>query len=156
MRTLSAILAGLLVLITLSACANTDQATMAIGEVNQQQLLHDYVSFDESYQNYKLTDDEVAEINRWPTDLHVEVFFGTWCHDSQREVPKFLKIITENNAISNQLFALDYQKSEPSGATLNKNIKYTPTFIVYRNNIEVGRIIERPKQSLTADITAML
>jgi len=55
-----------------------------------------------------------------------------------------------------RLFGLDYTKSEPSGRAKIHDIKYTPTFIVYQNNREIGRIIERPKVSLIADISAML
>jgi hypothetical protein len=35
-------------------------------------------------------------------------------------------------------------------------IKYTPTFIVYQNNQEIGRVIERPKVSLIADINEFI
>ena len=129
---------------------------MAIGEISQQQLLRDHQSFQQSYQIVKLSGTDVTEINTWPRDLQVEVYFGTWCHDSQREVPKFLKILAESSNISTRLFGLDYAKSEPSGTAKSHDIKYTPTFIIYRNNKEIGRIIERPKVSLIADISAML
>ena len=145
-------------LVFVSACANSqvEKNSMAIGEISQKQLMRDHQSFQQSYQIVKLSDAEVAEINTWPKGLQVDVYFGTWCHDSQREVPKFLKILAENSNISTRLFGLDYAKSEPSGAARSHDIKYTPTFIVYQNNKEIGRIIERPQVSLVADISAML
>ncbi|ASP46493.1 thioredoxin family protein [Cognaticolwellia beringensis] len=157
MNKFSAILIGI-ILVFVSACAYSpaEKNSMAIGEISQQQLLRDHQSFQQSYQIVKLSGAEVTEIHTWPRDLQVEVYFGTWCHDSQREVPKFLKILAESSNISTRLFGLDYAKSEPSGTAKSHDIKYTPTFIVYQNNKEIGRIIERPKVSLIADISAML
>lgn len=141
-----------------SACANSqaEKANLAIGEISQQQLLIEHKYFQQNFRMYSLTDEEVIEIKRWPNDLHIAVYFGTWCHDSQQEVPRFLKIINENSKVSSRLIGLDYNKSEPNGTAKSHDIKYTPTFIVYRNNVEIGRIIERPNVSLTADIAAML
>lgn len=158
MRTFSIALFSVILLIAVSVCANSsvDKVTMALGKIKQYQLLRDYGSFEKGYQSYQLTDGEIAQIKTWPSDLHIEVFFGTWCHDSEREVPRFLKILTYNNSISSALIGLDFQKMEPSGVSANKDIKYTPTFVVYRHNKEIGRIIERPQTSLTADISAML
>lgn len=157
MNKLSAMLFSI-IMVVVSACASSqsEKVNLAIGEISQQQLLSDYPYFQQSYRMYNLSDEEIMAIKRWPTDLHVAVYFGTWCHDSQREVPRFLKILNENMSISSRLIGLDYNKSEPNGTAKNRGIKYTPTFIIYRNNKEIGRIIERPKVSITADISAML
>lgn len=157
MKNISSILFSFIVVV-LSACANSESenSSMVIGEIGQQQLLSDYQYFQQSYRMYSLSEEEVLEIKRWPKGLHVEVYFGSWCHDSQREVPRFLKILNETAGMSSRLIGLDYKKSEPKGTAKNHNIKYTPTFIVYRDNKELGRIIERPKVSITADISAML
>ena len=78
------------------------------------------------------------------------------CHDSEREVPKFLKITAQASTLTSRLIGLNYDKLEPGGSAKKHDIRYTPTFVVYQNNKEIGRIIERPKVSLTADISAML
>jgi len=151
-------LSGIITLIALSACANNhvDDTPMAIGNIGQQQLMRDHKSFQQSYQAFSLSEPEIIAIKNWPSNLHVDVYFGSWCHDSQREVPRFLKVVAENSTLSHRLIGLDYDKSEPNGSAKKHDIHYTPTFIIYQNNIEVGRIIERPKVSLTADISAML
>ena len=158
MRALSVIFLSCIVIIVTSACANShvEKATMAIGEVAEQQLLANHKPFQLSYQEFSLSEQEVLGIKNWPSDLHIDVYFGTWCHDSHREVPRFLKIAAENTTISHRLIGLDYEKSEPNGSAKKHGVNYTPTFIVYKNNKEIGRIIERPAISLTADISAML
>lgn len=158
MRTFAAILFSITLLTLISACASShaNDAEMAVGEISSHKLINENKSFMQSYRAFKLSDNDLAEVNRWPNDLHVDVYFGTWCHDSQREVPRFLKIVSEKADLSNRLIGLDYEKSEPSGSAKSHDIKYTPTFVVYQNNKEIGRIVERPKVSLAADISAML
>ncbi len=158
MKTFFTILLSCITLILVSACANNhvEKSTMVIGEVSQQLLITHHQDFRKSYQQFQLSALEVAEIKNWPSNLHIDVYFGTWCHDSVREVPRFLKILAENSTLSHRIIALDYQKSEPNGSAKNHDIKYTPTFVVYQNNKEIGRIIERPAVSLTTDISAML
>jgi len=157
MKRISAVLTSI-ILVIVSACTNTqaEKNSMALGEISQQQLMSNHQSFQKSYQMFNLSDAEVTEVKQWPKDLHVEVYFGSWCHDSEREVPRFLKILAENMSISTRLIGLDYDKSEPNGSAKSHEIKYTPTFIVYQSDKELGRIIERPKVSLIADISAML
>ncbi|AZQ85579.1 thioredoxin family protein [Colwellia sp. Arc7-635] len=157
MRVLSAILLSF-ILVASSACAasHEEKNTMALGEISQQQLVTNYRAFQDGYQKFQLSKAEINQIKRWPDDLHIDVYFGSWCHDSEREVPRFLKMMAENSTLSNRLIGLNYDKLEPGGSAKKHEISYTPTFVVYQNNREIGRIIERPNVSLTADISAML
>lgn len=156
MSTQVTILLSSIILIAVSACSHIDDSHMTIGEVNPQQLMTEHQAFQQSYQQFQLSELDIAVIKTWPSDLHIEVYFGSWCHDSVREVPRFLKIVAENPTISHRLIALNYEKSEPNGSAKKHQIKYTPSFIVYQKDKEIGRIIERPTVSLTTDISAML
>jgi thiol-disulfide isomerase/thioredoxin len=86
------------------------------------------------------------------------LFFGTWCHDSEREVPRLLKLL-ETAGLSDEkltLVGLDYRKRDPEGRAVQFDIRYTPTAIIMREGIEVGRIVERPKTSLREEIIDIL
>lgn len=126
------------------------------GDIKVQQLLSNFPVFEKNYQTYPLDKTEQSIIKQWPNNLNIDVYFGTWCHDSEREVPRLLKIVEDHPHISLNLITLDYQKSEPQGRAMANKIKYTPTFIVYQNNQEIGRVIERPKVSLIADINEFI
>ena len=91
-----------------------------------------------------------------PDDLVIDIYFATWCHDSQREVPRLLKALQTKPDIKINLVSLDYQKQEPTGRAAQAGVKFTPTFIVSREGKELGRIIERPKIDLVSDISAMI
>ena len=161
MKAFTLVLLSIIVLSLLAACANTGaentaSPAIAIGKISQQTLLSKYGTFKESYQAFTLSDSDIALVKSWPSNVRVDVYFGSWCHDSQREVPRFLKLAEQNTQVSYQLIGVDYDKLEPSGSAQNHNIKHTATFVIYQNNEEIGRIVERPTVSLVADISAML
>ena len=72
MRTLVTILLNSIILIAISACTNShkDNSTMAIGEVNQQKLMTEHQGFQQNYQLFQLSDQDIAVIKNWPSDLH--------------------------------------------------------------------------------------
>ena len=124
---------------------------LLVGDITPHKLLGTYPSFRGGYETF-----EVRPLNL-PEDTSVLLFFGTWCHDSEREVPRLLKLL-ETAGLSEDkltLIALDYRKREPEGRATEFNVRYTPTAVFMREGVEVGRIVERPNMSLYEDIKAM-
>ena len=121
------------------------------GDIKVAQLFGAHPGFAQGYETFE---PEPLEL---PEDLTVWLFFGTWCHDSQREVPRLLKLL-EAAGLGDEnlrLIGLDYRKREPRGRAAEFNVRYTPTAIFMRGDVEVGRIVERPNTSLYADIRSM-
>jgi cyclophilin family peptidyl-prolyl cis-trans isomerase/HEAT repeat protein len=83
----------------------------------------------------------------------VEVIMGTWCSDSLREVPKFLRIVDELKsqgvALPATFVAVDRAKEKPV------KVEKVATFIYYRGDRELGRIVERPQALLEDDLLAI-
>jgi thiol-disulfide isomerase/thioredoxin len=80
---------------------------------------------------------------------HVEVYMGTWCADSQREVPKFLRVLDDLQRnfgveIPVRWVAVDRSKHEPANLIAGKSVDKVATFIYYRGDAELGRIVEKP------------
>jgi cyclophilin family peptidyl-prolyl cis-trans isomerase len=80
----------------------------------------------------------------------LEVVLGTWCSDSQREVPKLLKISDLIEAQYGVTLPISYvavsrAKSEPAELVAGRNIEKVATFIYYRDDAELGRIVETPE-----------
>ncbi|GAA6203545.1 thioredoxin family protein [Thalassotalea sp. SU-HH00458] len=134
----------------------TEHDALTVGKIDAQALLSNYQSFHTPHRQFSLSDRQIALVKQWPRSVHIEVYFGTWCHDSQREVPKLLKILSHNQTVTYNLIALDYQKTEPTGVAIKDDIKFTPTFIVFQNKKELGRIIERPKTTLLNDLDEII
>lgn len=134
--------------------ATADRYRYPIGDISQAELLERHEVFKRNYDAYEVT----AAIEGLPADLKVKILFGTWCHDSEREVPRMLKLLAasgvEEDNIS--LISLDIRKEEPEGRAKTLAVRFTPTFIFFSDDVELGRIIERPVESLQADIGAMV
>jgi thiol-disulfide isomerase/thioredoxin len=90
------------------------------------------------------------------------VFMGTWCEDSQRELPHFYKILDHLGIPESRLRVValdnhpDRRKTSPDGAEQGWNIDYVPTFIFLKNGKELGRIVETPLASLERDMINIL
>ena len=126
-----------------------DRYRYPVGDISQSELLQRHEVFKRNYDAYEVP----VGIDGLPADLKVKILFGTWCHDSEREVPRMLKLletfgVKEENV---SLIALDIRKEEPRGRARALGVKLTPTFIFYSGE-EFGRIVERPKKSLLEDI----
>jgi hypothetical protein len=93
-------------------------------------------------------------------NLSVEIFLGTWCGDSRREVPHFFKIVDsfkENPLSKIRLWAVNRDKIIPgSDISLQRNIERVATFIIYRGDRELGRVVEKPSGLLESDILHIL
>jgi thiol-disulfide isomerase/thioredoxin len=87
-------------------------------------------------------------------DVEIRAYMGTWCGDSKREVPKFYKLLdqAEFDQSNLTLIAIDRSKTQPESLVDGYNVMRVPTFIFYRDGKELGRFVERPVETLEADI----
>jgi thiol-disulfide isomerase/thioredoxin len=119
-----------------------------VGDITRAQLFEAYPAFQAQYDDYDVGDISSVMV----AELRIEVLFATWCHDSEREVPRLLKILetagVESSAV--ELVALDFNKTEPKGRAALQGLEYTPTFVFLVAGEEIGRIVERPDTSLEA------
>jgi thiol-disulfide isomerase/thioredoxin len=128
-----------------------------LGSVSATEVLgHDV--FLAGYKDTKISAEEMETFGAIVGDIKLQVLFGTWCHDSQREVPQIIRLAEEvaNPNISLSLMAVSRDKSSPADAVARYQLKYTPTIIVFKSGKEVGRIIEKPEKNWASDIATML
>ena len=115
--------------------------------------------FQKGYDDYQFNTDAVNKLTDLGKDnLSIKIVMGTWCPDSRREVPRFMRIIDLWKFPPDKItfIGVDNAKLSPVGEYDQLNIQRVPTFIFYKNNIEVGRIIENPVTSLEQDIVNIL
>jgi len=86
------------------------------------------------------------------------IVMGSWCGDSQEQVPRFYKIMdaTGYKDANVTLYCVDRTKKTDKGETNNLNITLVPTFIFYKDGKELGRITESPKESLEKDMLGIV
>jgi len=135
-----------------------------IGRVDETGLTQDvFVSnWEDRYLVYipdKVAAKKIKKFFRKNKDLSIIVFFGSWCGDSQEHLPDFVKLAHQTKMKNVTYFALNRQKNMDDLDFIqldNYQIEKVPTFIVFQNNKEIGRIIETPKISLEKDILKIL
>ena len=152
---LKPILAVLIVMVSTNAMS-ADDISEVVGEMSGEALLAQYPAFMDEYKSYQPSDAEIKAVSALEDDTLL-ILFGTWCHDSEREVPRLLKTLDASGLDVPQftLFAVDRKKSDPEGVAEKHGLKYTPTFILMRDGEEVGRVVERAETSLTQDLQAL-
>jgi len=91
----------------------------------------------------------------------MEVYMGTWCSDSQREVPKLLRILDDLRSqfgveLPVTFIAVDRAKQKPEDLLKGKSVEKVATFIYYRGDRELGRIVEKPVGVFEDDLMAIM
>ncbi|MCX6253235.1 MAG: thioredoxin family protein [Bacteroidia bacterium] len=139
----------------------SEQSTWLLGYFDLNRLTREpYASwYVKGYDDYQLNTDAInklLEINK--DGLTIKIVLGTWCPDSRREVPRFIRVLDIwQFPVSGVTFiGVDNAKLSPVGEYNNLDIQRVPTFIIYKNNNEAGRIIENPRTSLEQDIVNIL
>jgi thiol-disulfide isomerase/thioredoxin len=115
-----------------------------------------YVKGYDDYQYDTAAINRLADINK--EGLTIKIVLGTWCPDSRREVPRFMRLLDFWNFPEGNItfIGVDNEKLSPVGEYEKLDIQRVPTFIFYKNNIEAGRIIEVPLTSLEQDMVNIL
>lgn len=84
--------------------------------------------------------------------FETRVFLSSWCHDSRREVPRFLALLGRLPTQVTEYVLLDTTRTLPEGYKAQYNLTVTPTFVFYRKGRELGRILEKPTGRLEEHI----
>jgi tetratricopeptide (TPR) repeat protein len=152
-------------MVAIAASGQTEQSDDLLGPCDIADL-HNGVNaewFNKNYVEYIPNTSVVEQLKT--IDIHncsVSIFFATWCGDSRREVPRFIKLLDAmgfpNKAIT--MIALSdkdsiYKQSPVRHEELGQNIYRVPTFIIYDKDKELNRIIEYPALSLEYDLLAI-
>eukprot|EP01035_Chromulina_nebulosa_P062776 gene62776-85857_t len=106
--------------------------------------------WDKSIATYQPDTATTSLLKSLTANSSIEIFLGSWCGDSRREVPRMVHLLQKvgYSDDSIRIILVDNApaayKQSPQHEELGKNIFRVPTFIVYKNNKELGRIIESP------------
>ncbi|MCE7053842.1 hypothetical protein LZF95_04060 [Algoriphagus sp. AGSA1] len=124
-----------------------------------------FLRSDASFQGWYEENERLFELSGKNTDWkntfqnsEVEIYLGTWCGDSKRWVPQFVKLWTGIGLQESQLkfIALydgeELYKQGPNGEEKGKSIHRVPTFIFKNEGKEYSRIVEYPVNDLETDL----
>lgn len=137
-----------------------EESVMILGKANRAGLQNEAFKdwFGPGYESYNPDSGVVEKLKPLLKDVQITVFMGTWCEDSHREVPYLYKVLDKTGYDESQLtvIAVSEEKTTPQGFEESKNITHVPTIIFYKDEVEMGRIVEFTIQTLEQDMLAIL
>lgn len=111
-----------------------------------------------NYDPYLPNSEHIEKLIAYSGTYRVLVVFGSWCGDSQDQLPRFFKIADLIGLKSIEMIAVDRKKTAPGleEQLMPLTIEKVPTFIIYVGDTEIGRIIETPQTTLEEDLLRIL
>ena len=119
--------------------------------------------FTTNYDNYQPAIETITNLKKLSLEnISIQLFFGSWCGDSKREVPRFLKLLSLIYFPENKIQLIgvgtgdSLVKQSPQQEEKGLGIFRVPVFIIYKNGIEMNRINEFPAFTLEKDLMSIL
>jgi thiol-disulfide isomerase/thioredoxin len=146
---------------TLSLVSFTTAQNIIIGNTSKDEILKSNHSswFNKVYESYTPDANIVKELTHVfkNENFQVDIYFGSWCSDSKREVPKLIKLLelSQFNSKNLDLIGVDRDKVIPDMSEEKReelNVFNVPTVIVYQNGEEINRFVEYAQESLAQDM----
>ena len=139
------------------------EGVILVGNINREGFNHSpYLEwFELNYGEYTVDVNTLEQLG--PTDeIQIKLYLGTWCSDSQFQVPQFYKILDHLGFEEEHLKVIGLDRLEdrslvsPYGEHIGMNITHVPTWIFYREGVEIGRIVEYPEVTIEKDMLRII
>ncbi len=110
------------------------------------------------YQAYQPKDSIINLLKPEASKLGFLIFAGSWCGDTQKEIPAFYKVadLMGVKVHQIQLIMVDRNKQTHFMKTSVLGIKPVPCIIIYKDSVEIGRFIESSKISMEVDLLKII
>jgi hypothetical protein len=134
-------------------------AEVPIKQIARERILSESPEWQARYDEFKPDQDLIKRVKaKIGSDLKVDVYLGLWCPDSRNNVPAFLKALDELGVPVKARYFSAYRKPSQTIKYYvdNLQVERIPTFIFYKGDNEIGRIIENPKAGLLEDMLAIV
>lgn len=147
----------------------SDRGPLLLGRVDAADILAALPDWPEELDGWQPDATVVAALGAIATPTDILCVLGTWCEDSQREVPRFWRLLeaagnphlrlsmvavgragdpVANQTLADLGFGEDYRAEH--------GIEKVPTFVFSHDGREIGRIVETPAVSLEVDAAGIL
>ncbi len=124
-------------------------------EITREKILATAPEWQEKYDRYEPAADMVDALKaKAGSGMRIDVYLGLWCVDSRNNVPPFIKILDRlGSGVPVRYLGLPRKANkEAQYFVADLKVERVPTFIVYRDEREIGRIVENPKIGLMEDL----
>lgn len=146
-----------------------ERGQQLVGEVIRADIDRQFPEWDAEYVGYDPAPEALATLAAVDGPLDIVCVLGTWCHDSEREVPRFWKILdaADNPNLGLTMYAVGRTDDEEAlvieedlgfaeSLRATWQVELVPTFVFLRDGEEIGRIVETPATTLEEDAAALV
>lgn len=135
-------------------CGQTD----LVGPVTKEAVLQKCADWQPIAAAYNPKPEFIERLRGLAREVRVEVFLGTWCSDSKAHVSEYFKVleIADTPLIQTSYIAVPEDKTKRAAYYQGKDILKIPTFIVFVDGLEKGRIVEVPQKSVEEDLVEII
>ncbi|MBA7524074.1 hypothetical protein ES705_16211 [subsurface metagenome] len=125
-----------------------------LGPLSKEEILENFPDWQEEVASYVPDQEVIEKLQSIPSEIKIEIFLGTWCSDTKRNVSAYFKIMdmVDNPLIMTSYIGIPREDDSRKPFIEGKNIIKVPTFIIFIDNQEKGRIIENPTKSVEEDL----
>ncbi|MBC7384209.1 MAG: thioredoxin family protein [Bacteroidia bacterium] len=160
--------AKVLIIFTLSTCTmpkkytikKIDGELIINGIIKKEVLMNtkNYPWFNKVYNAYLPEPKYIKMLQPLAKELKVLIIAGSWCGDTKRELPVFYKVADQIELNSDQVELIMVDKNKKCNVFNISILQVSniPTFIIYINGKEKGRIIESTTVNMEHDMAEIL
>ncbi len=125
-----------------------------LGPLSKEEILENFPDWQVEVASYVPDQEVIEKLQSIPSEIKIEIFLGTWCPDTKRNVSAYFKIMdmVDNLLIMTSYIGIPRENDSRKPFIEGKNIIKVPTFIIFIDNQEKGRIIENPTKSVEEDL----
>lgn len=115
-------------------------------------------SWTKDYDAYEPSPEDLGTLATLEGHADLDVYFGSWCGDSKRELPRLAKILDRASlpGLRVRYFGLDRTKTKPARLARRGSIERVPTIVLSVAGREIGRIVESPQTTLEHDLALLV
>jgi len=128
-------------------------------EITREKILAAGQDWQQKYEQYQAAPDMLEAVkSKLGAGVRIDVYLGLWCPDSLNNVPQFIRIIDRLGAgVIVRYFSLPKKAGKEVKYFIEElKVERVPTFILYRGDKEIGRIVENPKAGMIEDFMDIL
>lgn len=128
-------------------------------EISRDQIFSAEPEWKEKYDAFQPQPESIQKLKPLlGNDLRIDVYLGLWCPDSRNNVPRFMKILDQLDIpVLIHYFSVQRKPGKNIVYYFEKaKVERVPTFIFFRGDQEIGRIVESPEKGLAEDMIAIL
>lgn len=162
MRLRSLLLAGCLLLSAMSWAQSSTTAAngkkVLKGKLEMKTLMNDAESawFYSGVNKYQPNENMLNYVKDNRGKFNVVAVVGTWDDDSRRLLPALYKVIILAGSPDEQITTFGADEKMQTGAPTDYKVKKLPTFIIYREGKELGRITSETEDAVESALAKIL